>query len=372
VKGILRPCRHQLDGPLREQWRAHLCGLCLTLRDEAGQSARVLTGYDVLLLSVLVEAQAGACRRSQAGACPLRGMRPASVVSSDTPAMQLSAAGALLAGSAGLVDKVADHDLPRVLGPVAQRAAGRLQRTGERLAGTVQLPADAMTSATRAAAATETRHDATLAELLAPTGAAVAQLFAHTATVAGRPENADALRRAGDAFGRLVHLADARSDLRADVAHDAFNPLVATRTSPETAYALARSLQQTVTAAVDELSLVDPRLLRTMLGPVLDRAVRRLAPAAPSAAGAAGQVAVLGAAAMAAGILGVFGGGPWRRRRGPFGGGYGPGYDPSYGYGYRRGGMRGPGCLDLLACDCCANLACDEICGGDDCCVCCI
>ena len=59
IKGLVRPCRHRLGPELQERWRAHLCGLCLTLRDEAGQSARVLTGYDALLLSVLVEAQAG-------------------------------------------------------------------------------------------------------------------------------------------------------------------------------------------------------------------------------------------------------------------------------------------------------------------------
>ena len=34
--------------------QAHPCGLCLTLRDTAGQAQRVLTGYDVLLLSVLL------------------------------------------------------------------------------------------------------------------------------------------------------------------------------------------------------------------------------------------------------------------------------------------------------------------------------
>ena len=51
----MRPCRHSLGPELTARWQAHLCGLCLTLRDTAGQAQRVLTGYDVLLLSVLVE-----------------------------------------------------------------------------------------------------------------------------------------------------------------------------------------------------------------------------------------------------------------------------------------------------------------------------
>ena len=59
MRGIVRPCRHCLGPELHARWQAHLCGLCLTLRDVAGQPQRALTGYDVLLLSVLVEAQAG-------------------------------------------------------------------------------------------------------------------------------------------------------------------------------------------------------------------------------------------------------------------------------------------------------------------------
>ncbi|MDQ1398241.1 MAG: hypothetical protein QOK20_173, partial [Acidimicrobiaceae bacterium] len=69
-----------MDRGLREQWRSHLCGLCLTLRDVAGQGSRVLTGYDVLLPSVLVEAQAGRSATTTAAPCPLRGFRTAEVL----------------------------------------------------------------------------------------------------------------------------------------------------------------------------------------------------------------------------------------------------------------------------------------------------
>ncbi|WP_278045447.1 DUF5685 family protein, partial [Actinomadura fibrosa] len=56
--GVVRPCRHVLCGSLFQDWMAHLCGLCLTLRAEHGQAARLVTNYDGLLVSVLVEAQA--------------------------------------------------------------------------------------------------------------------------------------------------------------------------------------------------------------------------------------------------------------------------------------------------------------------------
>ena len=55
--GIVRPCRHRLRCGLFGEWAAHLCGLCLTLRDLHGQSARLVTNYDGLLVSVLTEAQ---------------------------------------------------------------------------------------------------------------------------------------------------------------------------------------------------------------------------------------------------------------------------------------------------------------------------
>ncbi|MGW1273530.1 DUF5685 family protein, partial [Streptomyces sp. NPDC002491] len=81
--GIVRPCSHRLGESLKTQWMAHLCGLCLALRGDHGQFARVVTNYDGLLISVLTEAQAerataGGWRRT-AGPCPLRGMRTASV-----------------------------------------------------------------------------------------------------------------------------------------------------------------------------------------------------------------------------------------------------------------------------------------------------
>ena len=56
--GIIRPCRHRLGGELAAAWTAQLCGLCLALRDDYGQSARIATNYDGLVLSLLVDAQA--------------------------------------------------------------------------------------------------------------------------------------------------------------------------------------------------------------------------------------------------------------------------------------------------------------------------
>src|SRR5690348_4662881 len=109
--GIIRPCRHGLSERLRSSWTAHLCGLCLALRDHHGQLARTATNYDGLIISVLVEAQAaetdGSWRRT-AGPCPLRGMRTAEVARGE--GARLAAAVSLALASVKMRDHVEDRD----------------------------------------------------------------------------------------------------------------------------------------------------------------------------------------------------------------------------------------------------------------------
>lgn len=394
----MRPCRHSLGPELTARWQAHLCGLCLTLRDTAGQAQRVLTGYDVLLLSVLVEAQAGAARTTTAGPCALRGFATAEVVASGTGAAKLAAAGALLSAGAGLDDKVADGDLPAAAGPAGRRVAARLVRRGSVLARAVGLDPTAVLAAPERAAAAE-RCGGGLEQLLAPTGEAVAALFAHTSVVAGTPERAPQLARAGDAFGRLVHLLDAVDDRVEDAAAGRFNPLVATSTRAEDAGALAGRLVAEVEAALAEADLADRTLTDVLLGSELHAAVHRALPPAdcpslpqqrePERGGTGAFAATLAALTLlvpAVFVGGSYGGGTCgsggRRRRGfggypAGGGGYPPrGYDvygyppprhrgyPPPQYGYRS---VGPSCGQLLACNCCANLACNACCCGNSC-----
>nr|EIF88927.1 putative regulator [Streptomyces tsukubensis NRRL18488] len=89
---------------------AHLCGLCLALRADHGQLARVVTNYDGLIISVLTEAQserAPGARRT-AGPCPLRGMRTAPVARGE--GARLAAAVSLVLASAKVRDHVTDRD----------------------------------------------------------------------------------------------------------------------------------------------------------------------------------------------------------------------------------------------------------------------
>jgi hypothetical protein len=378
MRGILRPCRHRLGPDLHARWLFHLCGLCLTLADTAGQSARVLTGYDLLLVPVLIEAQTGRLPTSTAGRCPLRAFRTAEVVSADTTAMQSGAAAALLAGGAGLYDKVADGDVPVVLRPLASRAANRLNRLATITAASCGLDGTEVTSAPDRAKAAETRAGAgsALDPLLAAAGTAVASLFAHTAVVAGVPGNVSSLSQAGDAFGRLVHLADAAEDRRSDRRHGRFNPLEATGTSDEEAASAARCLHAGILESLKELLLVDEALAVALLGPILEAAIGRI-----WMPGSTGEAVVpirdrpgigIGLAAAMRTPLAMWGGRHRARRWGDDS--FDPNGDNQYVAGYGVGGgyrrRRGPSCGQMLACDCCANCVCNECCGGNGCCCC--
>ena len=219
--GIVRPCRHRLSAEERDRWAGHLCGLCLTLRDEVGHDARLATSYDGLLLSVLAEdLHPDALDHRRAGPCPLRGLRTARVVASSAAAVQLAASVSLLLAAAKVADHVADGQSPRALRPLARR----WERAGRRLGVDVGLDPAAVLGPIAGQARLESRAGRALLDYTAPTEAATAAAFAHVAVVADRPEATAGLTAAGAAFGRLAHLLDAVEDQADDGRAGRFNP----------------------------------------------------------------------------------------------------------------------------------------------------
>jgi hypothetical protein len=278
VFGIIRPCRHRL-GELGAAWQAHLCGMCLSLRDDHGQAARLATNYDGLVISVLAEAQAdGPPERRTAGRCALRGMRKAEVTVGDCA--RLAATVSLVLAAAKIRDHVDDGDgalgRPGVRG-AATALAGRWARasaaTGQRLGFEVSVLTEAVSrqAAVEAAAGPGT----SLLTVTEPTETATAAAFAHTAVLAGQPGNAAALAEAGRLFGRIAHLVDAVEDLAADQRTGAWNPLLATGADLAEARRLCEDALLGIGLALDEAKFTDDRLVRALLGRELTRAVRR-------------------------------------------------------------------------------------------------
>ncbi len=264
--GIIRPCAHSLGETLRAQWLGHLCGMCLALRDEHGQAARIVTNYDGILISALVEAQTDQePQRRKAGPCPLRGMRTASVVRGE--AARLAATVSLLLASSKLDDHVADGDglfarKPVALGAraVARKWAGRAKNSSTELG----LDAGILLDAVAQQSSIEARATS-LTEVTVPAEIATAAAFAHTAVIAGRPGNAEPLAEAGRLFGRIAHLVDAIEDRDKDRRDNKWNPITGTGSTVAQARQLALDAHHGLKLALSEVSFTDSRLVHALL-----------------------------------------------------------------------------------------------------------
>jgi Family of unknown function (DUF5685) len=360
VFGIIRPCRHRLGGELAAAWQAHLCGMCLSLRDDHGQAARLATNYDGLVISVLAEAQSdGAPQRRTAGRCALRGMRKADVAVGDCA--RLAATVSLVLAAAKIRDHVDDGDgalgRPGVRGAataLATRWAAASARSGQRLGFEVGVLTEAVgrQAAVEAAAGPGTA----LLSVTEPTEIATGAAFAHTAVLAGKPSNAEALREAGRLFGRIAHLVDAVEDLAADRASGAWNPLLATGADLAEARRLCDDALLGIKLALGEAEFGDARLVHTLLVHELARSVHRVFD------GAAGTVTpparrhgrdhehvsapLAGCGLPVAGLAGLAG---------------------LFSLRHRRGCGCCEDCCVEGCCDCCGEGCCDACCSGCDC-----
>lgn len=280
--GIIRPCRHRLSERLQTSWMAHLCGLCLALRDDHGQLARTATNYDGLIISVLVESQAAredSSWRRTAGPCPLRGMRSASVAKGE--GARLAAAVSLALASVKIRDHVEDRDGVFARRPVAAGARAVTRRWDRKSAGSASVvgfdTAVLLDAASRQGGLERSlRPGGSVLLVTEPTETATAAAFAHTAVIAGRPGNAAPLAEAGRLFGRLAHLLDAAEDQAEDAASGAWNPLTATGTDRAEAERLCRDAVHGIRLALREVELTDRALVHVLLAHETERAVERV------------------------------------------------------------------------------------------------
>ncbi|WP_435970882.1 DUF5685 family protein [Streptomyces sp. Qhu_M48] len=278
--GIVRPCTHRLTEGLKVEWMAHLCGLCLALRADHGQFARVVTNYDGLIVSVLTEAQTGAVAsgRRTAGPCPLRGMRTAPVARGE--GARLAAAVSLVLASAKVRDHVADRDgllARRPVAAAARRVARSWDRAGARTGRALGFDTAVLVDAVDRQTGIEALAGpgTSLLAVTEPTETATAAAFAHTAVLAGRPRNMEPLAEAGRLFGRLAHLLDAVEDQTVDAEAGAWNPLTATGTSREEARRLADDALHGIRLALKDAEFTDGTLAHVLLAHELRSSVDR-------------------------------------------------------------------------------------------------
>ncbi|MBT0567936.1 regulator [Williamsia sp. CHRR-6] len=257
-------------------WRAHLCGLCLSLRDNHGQLSRATVNTDAVTASILLEAQQPQQDpRTTAGRCPLRGMRTASVVAPDALSVRLGATAGLTLAAAKTLDDLAEDQaglssMSRSRRAVTRAASRRLQRAANADAR-VAVSVGTTSVINRLAGQANTERRATdLGEVTDATAEACAAVFAATADLAGVPGNREALAVMGAAFGRCAHLLDAVADLDRDRRAGDYNPLEATGTDIDDVARECDRLHGEIVAHLDALVLRDDRLVRRLL----DRGLR--------------------------------------------------------------------------------------------------
>ncbi|HEY9313462.1 DUF5685 family protein [Williamsia sp.] len=277
--GILRPCMTHLDPESADLWRAHMCGVCLSLRSGHGQLSRLVTNTDAVVVSILVDAQRDSVARTvTAGPCALRGMRTAQVIAPGELSVRLGAITSLTLASAKAADVLAEQ-------ATGLAASSRLRARGARVAGPRlrrEALADAAVSSAigcpdllddlSAQAEVEMRAS-TLDEITDRSARAAAAVFAATAELAGVPENREVLRLIGSDFGRCAHLLDAVIDLEKDGKTGDFNPLLATGTSVDAVRDDCRRLLAAIRSRIGGVRLRDDRLVTRLLVGGLDHAI---------------------------------------------------------------------------------------------------
>ncbi|RFU38544.1 hypothetical protein DZF91_27135, partial [Actinomadura logoneensis] len=190
-----------------------------------------------------------------------------------------AAATSLLLAAGKTRDHVADGDGPyarRLVAAAASRMADRWDEAGARTGAAVGFDPSVLRDAVARQPELERATGIGLLELTEPTETATAAVFAHTAVIAGREGNAEALSEAGRFFGRLAHLIDAVEDIEEDAAAGAFNPLLATGTSPAEARRVCDDALRGLRLALADVEMEKPRLVRALLNREIGRTVDRV------------------------------------------------------------------------------------------------
>ncbi|WP_255361701.1 DUF5685 family protein [Mycobacterium sp. 852002-50816_SCH5313054-b] len=205
-------------------------------------------------------------------------MRRADVATGDC--VRLAAVVSLALAAARVRDHVDDRDgMVGAAGvrPAARRIAERWVRQGTDAGHALGFDTGVLVAAMDRQAALEASAGPGSPLLLVtePTETAVAEAFAHTAVLAGRPDNREPLREVGQLFGRVAHLLDAVEDYRDDVARGKWNPLAATATPVETVRALCDDAVLGIELALADVEFSDGRLAHRLLTSEVRRAVNR-------------------------------------------------------------------------------------------------
>ena len=112
--GMLHSASCHMNVSERRQWQGYVCGVCLALRDQYGQPARLVTNSDAALLALLHDSLARSSPQLVDHRCLLRRPYTAAVPDPRSPGLHFAALIALLAAASKVLDRLQDGEIQTV------------------------------------------------------------------------------------------------------------------------------------------------------------------------------------------------------------------------------------------------------------------
>lgn len=245
--GYIRPMECELK--VREQalYRAYYCGLCKTIGERYGQTARAVLNYDCTFLALVLSAFSEA-PQCVSGGCVPKPWKQKRPIAPHQPALEYAADVNVLLSYYRQADNWNDERRYAALGAklLLRRAARRAAQRRPALSSAIARRLDALSGLERA----------NTKETDLPAGA-FADLMRDIIRFA--PDIPERCQLPAEwmfyNLGRWIYLMDAWEDRKRDAAHGCYNPFLAANTSPEDASFLLHVSLTEAEKAYDLLSL---------------------------------------------------------------------------------------------------------------------
>ncbi len=222
--GLIKGCH--LNCTEKQIWTAHMCGLCLALKENHGQLSRLATNSDAVLLSVLCEAQSPDMFPRIRHSCAFHNFRKKDIVETGNMASQYAAAISVLIGASKIVDHIIDKDtwirfFPNFFSSIASRWNRAAHGIGKGLGFNTQ----SVESRIKLQLNREQQQNKDFVFYSYAIEEASAETCSFTADISGCLQNKKILYHVGQMFGRIIYLLDNYRDYACDTAHNKFNAL---------------------------------------------------------------------------------------------------------------------------------------------------
>ena len=219
--GLVTANWKELDKDQRSRYSGVYCGICLRIREQSGQVARVSLSYDMAFLALLLMSLYEPEEASGTHRCPMHPLQKRQWY--DNEFIRYGADMNVALAYFNFLDDWQDDGKPS-----AKIAADLMGRSMERIRAAYPRQCEAMERCIRELNTLEKAGCSNPDEPARAFGTLLGELLAYREDFW-----APTLRRMGDALGRFIYLADAAIDYRADKRKKKYNPYLAMGTGED-------------------------------------------------------------------------------------------------------------------------------------------